>query len=117
MIIIAATGTKQFPAQVGRWLKTWSSIVNRRTPIVVALFAKPVEEGAPLRAALQQTAMRGGAECFTHTNCGAAWIRHGTRFHTGSLSCLRGGKHAALRASPAVLSSRGCGVFSPPCAQ
>ena len=90
MIIIAGTGTKKLPAQVNDWFQTWTSLVNRRHPIVVVLFAQPVEENASIRAALRRSVMRRGIDCFTQTDRGAAGIRYGERIQPESHFCLLG---------------------------
>jgi len=98
IIIISVTETKALPAQVRDLIRLSSRLVNHSHPFVVALFANPVDENAPIRAELRRTALRKGLDFFTQTGRRAAGMHHYKKFSTRGARMVEGEKRSLRQA-------------------
>lgn len=54
MVILSMSGKRPLPAPVERWVEMWTWLIDRRKPVVVAIFETHDPESARIRAYLRR---------------------------------------------------------------
>ncbi len=71
LVILSMDGRTPLPAEVENWIEMWTWLIDGHKPAVVALFAAPGVQSAPVQAYLRRETASKKLDFFSQPNCTA----------------------------------------------